>query len=118
MEKENFEKTFEEMFELSVNARNEAIKFITDKLNEVEGKKLEWDWEVLEEKGIDVPYVSYDGGAHPEYASNLYDECYGVYLDKNGKLCLDIESSNIYEATRVETNELYGVAMVVKALTC
>lgn len=115
---EIFEKIFEEMFELSVKARNEAIKFITDKLNEADGKKLEWDWEVLEENDTYVPYVSYDGGAHPEYASNLYDECYGVYLDENGKLCLDIESTSKYEVTRVETKELYDVAMVVKALTC
>ncbi len=55
-----------------------------------------------------VVMVSYDGGRHPEYDSNLYSTLYAVYL-KNGNIYLDIEESNEYEIERISTTELADV---------
>ena len=50
---------------------------------------------------IDCPCcVSYDGGNHPEYASNCFSDVNSVYI-KDGKVYLDIEDASDYELENV-----------------
>lgn len=58
---------------------------------------------------FDVVTVSYNGGRHPEYASNCYSTVYGVFL-KNDKLYLNIEDCDEYPANEVTAEELFNVA--------
>jgi hypothetical protein len=51
------------------------------------------------------PTIAYDGGRHPEYASNLYSTVNGFSL-VNGKIVFDIEDCSSYSEDRVTTTEL------------
>ena len=53
--------------------------------------------------------VTYDGGNHPEYASNAFSTVQAVKLDED-KLVLETEDTDWYDTEDVETFELYGVA--------
>lgn len=50
-------------------------------------------------------YISYDGGNHPEYASNLVSECYGVGK-KNDKVYFNVEDCEEYDIDRVTDIDL------------
>ena len=54
--------------------------------------------------------VTYDGGNHPEYASNAFSDVIDVHLDENGNVELCTEDCYEYEVDRVCAAELYGVA--------
>lgn len=98
----------------------ESEKFIKSVLEEQDGKRIEWESEECEklceyQGGISV---TYDGGNHPEYASDAYSRVYAVYLDENGKICLEIEDSEEYELERVQSvGEVYDVARFLLILT-
>lgn len=55
--------------------------------------------------GMGYPTIAYDGGRHPEYASNLYSTVNGFSL-VNGKIVFDIEDCDSYSEDRVTTTEL------------
>jgi hypothetical protein len=57
--------------------------------------------------------VTYDGGNHPEYASNAFSDVIDVHLDENGYVELNIEDCDEYEVERICCAELYGVAMEI-----
>jgi len=44
--------------------------------------------------------VTYDGGRHPEYASNAYSEVYGAFI-KDNRIYLDCEDSDEYDIDRI-----------------
>jgi len=50
--------------------------------------------------------VTYDGGNHPEYASNAFSDVYGVFT-KNNKVYLNIEDCEEYYSDRVMSEDLY-----------
>lgn len=56
--------------------------------------------------------VPYDGGRHPEYASNEFSNVDEVYL-KGDKIFLSIEETDEYEIDRINDDDLYSVAMFV-----
>lgn len=57
--------------------------------------------------GLDVPFITYDGGNHPEYASNLYSAVEGFRLDfESGDIIFEIEDASNYDEDRVMTSEL------------
>ena len=49
--------------------------------------------------------VSYDGGNHPEYASNCFSEVHGAFLDEDGEVYLIIDDCDEYEIRRVWSME-------------
>ena len=53
-------------------------------------------------------YLTYDGGNHPEYASNLVSQCYGVGK-KDGKVYSRIEECDEYEIDRVSDIDLDSI---------
>lgn len=76
---------------------------------------------VLEERGGsidltdsgDMVSVTYDGGNHPEYASNAFSLVEGVYLDKNGDIVLQIEDCSEYPIENINWIEVYDVAAFI-----
>ena len=81
---------------------------------------LEYLKKVLKENGgrisINEPdeflTVPYDGGRHPEYASNEFSNVDEVYLHGD-KIFLSIEETDEYEIDRINDDDLYSVAMFV-----
>lgn len=57
--------------------------------------------------------ITYDGGNHPEYASNAFSDVIDVHLDENGCVELNIEDCSEYEVERICCDELSGVAMEI-----
>ena len=90
--------------------RKESIKYITDAV------KKNGSISIYDEDENDPVYVSYDGGSHPEYASNLYSMVYDAHINTAGKLALCIEDSDDYEIDRCSTMEIYEVACMIDNL--
>ena len=65
----------------------------------------EGDFIDLVERGEAYFYLTYDGGNHPEYASNLVSQCFGVGK-RNGKVYFRIEEDEEYEIDRVTNIDL------------
>lgn len=51
--------------------------------------------------------ISYDGGNHPEYASNVFSEVISVSLNNKGEVIFEIEDSCDYDINDVQTLDLY-----------
>lgn len=54
--------------------------------------------------------VNYDGGSHPEYASNCFSIVYGVYSNEKGNVVLNIEDCDEYPIENLNWDEAYTVA--------
>lgn len=57
--------------------------------------------------------VCYDGGNHPEYASNGCSMVKSIYINKNGKLSLDIEDDDDYAIDRCYYDEVFQIFDVI-----
>ena len=76
---------------------------------------------VLEERGGSIDLtdfesnisVTYDGGNHPEYASNAFSIVESVFLDKDGDIALQTEDCSEYPIENINWNEVYDVAAFV-----
>lgn len=56
--------------------------------------------------------VSYDGGNHLEYASNVYSQVHRIYI-KDNKLLFDIDDECAYSEDRITTYELFNIASYI-----
>lgn len=104
---EKFEKTAKELLKILPQLREECIEFLTNKLRE-NNNKLSWD---CYEIGGYVS-VCYDGGNHPEYASNVFSSVEGVFIEDD-EIYLHIEDDNKYSIDNVNTNELLDVCSYI-----
>ena len=59
--------------------------------------------------------VVYDGGNHPEYASNAFSQVYKVYLDGKGNIMLEVEETSYYDIDNINVFDLLAVCDAVKA---
>ena len=109
--KKDFQKTGEKIEKLLPKLRQECIDYISEKLKE--NKKIDLYDEEKDIEGESI-YVAYDGGNHPEYASNLYSLVYDVHLNNNGKVALNTEDADDYEIDRLETMEIYDIACFIE----
>lgn len=57
-------------------------------------------------------YVSYDGGNHPEYASNCYSEVSNIYVN-NGDIYLEIDETSKYSLDNVPVDEIVNIAKFI-----
>lgn len=58
--------------------------------------------------------VGYDGGSHPEYASNLFSTVYSVgYDDEKDELVVNIEDCDGYKTDYMTASEVYTIALAV-----
>lgn len=106
--KKNFEKAskkFYECVEIKRKIKEVSMETIKAVLSKADGNSVEID----EDNMISVPY---DGGNHPEYASNCYSRLNSVYL-KDGRIFLDIEDCNEYEIDRIDGDDVFAIAEVL-----
>ena len=115
MEKEGFKrvkrtfeeasKTFYDCMEIMHNVYETSLETIKAVLSETDGNSVEFD----EYEMLTVPY---DGGNHPEYASNCFSRVNSVYL-KNGEIYLNIEDCDEYHIERISYNDAFAIAEVL-----
>lgn len=106
---EKFQEIAERWLAEQRELRKACIEYLTGVLKE-HGNKLTWD-ECDMNAGISV---SYDGGNHPEYASNVFSSVYGLSLDNKGNISIDTEDDSDYDIENVNTDEVYDIADFVE----
>lgn len=101
---EKFQTVAEDWLKLQGQVRKECIKFLKRVLKKND-KHLEWD-----DSELDCSVcVNYDGGNHPEYASNCFSTVYGVDMNEKGEITLCTEDCDEYDIDSVSTSEIYDL---------
>ena len=108
MAKEQFEKDNAKAYEWLRKARQSCIDYITKVVKEHDNI-ITFDFDYDDEN----MNVMYDGGNHPEYASNAFSCLYNVHFDRNGILCVEIEESPDYDFDRMGTLEIMMIAEAI-----
>jgi hypothetical protein len=85
--------------------REKSEKYLQMVLAEHDGK-IDFD-DYDPEEFVSVPY---DGGNHPEYASNCFSTVNGVFTDEKGHIYLNIEDCSEYPLTDVDWDDVYNIA--------
>lgn len=106
---EKFIELGEKIEDLNIELRKECVNFLKEIL------KDEIPLVLLTDDDETSFYVSvtYDGGNHPEYASNAYSMVYSVWM-KDEQIYLELDDCDEYGIDRVETMELYNVCCTIK----
>ena len=99
---EKFQKVAEKWIEARKELRKECEDFLKHILK-ANNNRIEW------ESDEEMVCVTYDGGSHPEYASNAFSMVSSVYTGKDGKILLDTEDDSEYNLDNVPTHEVYGL---------
>ena len=99
---------FNQILPIQREIEKQSRKYLLKVLKENNGGINFDDYPVQE--GISVPY---DGGNHPEYASNCFSTVYGVYLDDNDEIYLDIEDCSEYYLDDLNWDYIYTVASYI-----
>lgn len=109
---EEFHKAVDQYAKTATKLRNICIKYLTDALKLNDGNI---DWENIElPEYVSVPY---DGGNHPEYASNVFSTVYGVFFDKEKDICLKTEDCDRYYISDVTTDGLADLVSFLDTYT-
>ena len=100
--------------ELENKALSECMDFLKGLLALNGGKILFHECDEDGEIEIDDNYycVSYDGGNHPEYASNCFSRVHSVYI-KGGEIYLDIEDCHEYSIDNVRDREIIELCLYI-----
>lgn len=101
--------------------KSECLAYIKGELEKAENNYISFLDEDGEPIGGDMVCVTYDGGRHPEYASNAFDIVRGVYLKyhegrKETLIMLDTDDDDEYYIGNIEIGEIYGVALFLYEL--
>lgn len=95
------EKVADSYYNLGIKLRDLCYKYLI-KVLENNNESISW---------IELPeYISvcYDGGNHPEYASNAFSTVHGIKRIGAG-IYLDIEDDDKYDISLITTDELYSI---------
>ena len=108
MEEVKFIKTGNELSNLATQLKQECVDYLTQVTKEK--GLIEFDLEQYNE----CVCISYDGGRHPEYDSDLYATVYGVsFNDDENRLSIDMEYNDDYTVDRLSADEIYTLALTV-----
>ena len=107
--KKDFQKTGEKIEKLLPRLRQECLAFLSEELSKKGSIRFDDD----APDDYDPIFINYDGGAHPDYASNAFSTVYGVHLGNNDKIELSIEECDDYWIDRCTTMEMYEIACLV-----
>jgi len=115
MKKENLFKKASEMYDSIIGTqkaiRENCEEYIKAVLKE-KGGRIDFD----DYDTDDVVSVLYDGGNHPEYASNCFSTVNAVFMHKDGYICLDTEDCDCYPLSDVDWDDVYDVAEYIDGL--
>lgn len=104
---------FESIQPVREEVRKRCISYLKRVLKKRDGNSISF----FDNDGfaIDDQYatVSYDGGRHPEYDSNVFSNVEAVYLDKKGNVVLETEDTSDYSVDNITWDELYDLACFV-----
>ena len=89
--------------------RNKCEKYIQMALDEHNGCIDFNDYDP--DEFVSVPY---DGGNHPEYASNCFSVVNGVFIHKDGDICLNTEDCSEYALSSVDWDDVYNIATYIR----
>lgn len=101
------QKLLSEWSNLSTKVNKACIEYLTDLLQN-NNNRIYWD-------RLELEYfvcVNYDGGNHPEYASNVFSTVYGIFIENNN-IYLDIEDCKKYNIDNLTICELYNVCAFI-----
>ena len=105
-----YEKISDEFFKLSIELSQECTKYLTKILKKRKDHKIKFTG--LKDCSY-TPTVVYDGGNHPEYASNAFSTVWSVYLDINDDICFETEDTPDYPIDYITTEELYDICSFI-----
>jgi hypothetical protein len=92
-----------------------CIAYLKRVLKKAENHRIGfYDEENGEYIGGEVVCVTYDGGNHPEYASNAFSTVNGVFINRRGVISLNIEDCSDYELEDVSWEDVYNIAEYLK----
>ena len=98
----NLKQLGEQLSDVLGKVQKECVEYLN---NVLDGDK---SVEFITDEDYECVYVPYDGGRHPEYATNVFSLVRGVF--KKGKqIFVDIEDCCEYEIERLDTLDLYAV---------
>ena len=99
------EKIAEQFFQLSVTLKQECIKYLERYLKKRKNYIVDFD-------NCDYSItVAYDGGNHPEYASNVFSTVESVLI-KDNDIYVDTEDGRI-SVDCLSTEELYDICSYI-----
>ena len=107
-----FQRLADSYFSTGKLLRSACMSYIKKVLKE-NSNEISWDPDEVEDY---VLTVTYDGGTHPEYASNAFSCVYGVKLNECGKILLNTDDCDCYDIKSVPTAEVYDVANYLETL--
>lgn len=116
MNKTKVFQTIDQYYDICREVKKECVSYLAE-VAKYWGKdgfpllKISREFDVIES---DVCVV-YDGGNHPEYASNACSEVYTVFANDNGMVSLHTEDCADYEQDRIETVDFTSLVEGVDA---
>ena len=112
---EKFNNLCVEFYEAKVAIRKHCIDMLKEICNRTESKEINLAKMInfLYDEGSPTPVFSYDGGNHPEYASNMYSDVKGFELNENNIIVFTLEDSDCYETGRVLTDDLVELCEII-----
>lgn len=111
---EMFEKTAKEYFNISRDLRHICLDMLKKICDRTETKKISLDKfkNYLRDVGSPDFTIVYDGGNHPEYASNIFSTVDGFYI-QNEIVIFDIEDDPHYDESRVFTPDIIDLCEMI-----
>lgn len=100
------QEVFEEWSSWNTKLYKACVNYIEVVLDALPEHKIEID----ENYPVSVPY---DGGNHPEYASNCFSDVYCVYY-KNNNIYLDIEDCEEYSIENISAENAYDIVQSIR----
>jgi hypothetical protein len=111
---ELFEKTTTEFFNVSRDIRNISLDMLKKICDRTETKEISLDKfkNYLRDEGYCDPTIVYDGGNHPEYATNVFSTVDGFRIE-NEIVIFDIEDDPHYDESRVNTVDIIELCEMI-----
>ena len=111
---ENFDKTLNEYLNAKKEIRNTSLDMLKKICERTEDKSISLDnfKNYLRDMGSCDPTIVYDGGNHPEYASNVFSTVDGFRIE-NEIIIFDIEDDPSYDESRVSTDDIINLCEMI-----
>lgn len=107
-------KLLKEILPIRAEINKRCIAYLKRVLKKADNHRINfYDEEHGEYIGGEFVCVTYDGGSHPEYASNAFSEVKGIYLNERGQILLHTEDCDCYEIVSITWDEVVDLANYV-----